>query len=60
MTVAAGFVQEVWTFSGTVPGPVIRVKVGDTIRVHLKNPADEPAAALRSTSTPARSPGTTR
>ena len=39
MTVAPGFVQAVWTFGGTVPGPVIRVKVGDTIRVHLKNPA---------------------
>jgi len=39
-TVAAGFVQTVWTFGGTVPGPVIRVKVGDTIRVHLKNPSE--------------------
>ncbi len=39
MTVATGFVQTVWTFGGTVPGPVIRVKVGDTIRVTLKNPA---------------------
>ncbi len=39
MTVAKGFVQAVWTFGGTVPGPVIRVKVGDTIRIHLKNPA---------------------
>ena len=43
MTVASGasggFVQAVWTFNGTVPGPVIRVKVGDTIRIHLKNPA---------------------
>ena len=39
-TVAAGFVQKVWTFNGTVPGPVIRVKVGDTIRVHLKNPSE--------------------
>ncbi len=39
MTVAPGFVQHVWTFNGTVPGPVIRVKVGDTIRVVLKNPA---------------------
>ncbi len=39
MTVAEGFVQKVWTFGGTVPGPAIRVKVGDTIRVHLKNPA---------------------
>jgi nitrite reductase (NO-forming) len=40
MTVAEGFVQKVWTFGGTVPGPVIRVKVGDTIRVHLKNPVE--------------------
>ncbi|GAB4109817.1 MAG: hypothetical protein Fur005_07920 [Roseiflexaceae bacterium] len=40
MTVAPGFVQQVWTFGGTVPGPVIRVKVGDTVRITLKNPAD--------------------
>jgi len=39
MTVADGFVQKVWTFGGTVPGPVIRVRVGDTVRIHLKNPA---------------------
>lgn len=39
MTVAPGFRQLVWTFGGTVPGPVIRVKVGDTIRVHLMNPS---------------------
>lgn len=39
MTVAAGFVQEVWTFGNTAPGPVIRVKVGDTVRIHLKNDA---------------------
>lgn len=39
MTVAQGFVQHVWTFNGTVPGPVIRVRVGDTVRIHLKNPA---------------------
>jgi nitrite reductase (NO-forming) len=40
MTVAEGFVQKVWTFGGAVPGPVIRVKVGDTIRIRLKNPAE--------------------
>jgi len=34
-----GFVQAVWTFNGTVPGPVIRVHLGDTVRIHLKNPA---------------------
>jgi nitrite reductase (NO-forming) len=38
MTVAAGIVQIVWTFGDTVPAPVIRVKVGDTLRVHLVNP----------------------
>jgi len=40
MTVAPGFVQKVWTFNGTVPGPVIRVKVGDKVRIHLKNPLE--------------------
>jgi len=39
MTVATGYVQAVWTFGGQVPGPVIRVTVGDTIRIHLRNPA---------------------
>ena len=29
-----------WTFNGKVPGPFIRVKVGDTVDVHLKNSAD--------------------
>jgi len=38
MTVAEGYVQAVWTFNGSVPGPVIRVHLGDTIRIHLKNP----------------------
>ena len=40
MTVAEGFQQAVWTFGDTVPGPVIRVKVGDLVRVHLINPAE--------------------
>ncbi|MGF1667029.1 MAG: multicopper oxidase domain-containing protein [Acidimicrobiia bacterium] len=38
MTIAEGFSQEVWTFGGTLPGPVIRTHVGDTVRVHLVNP----------------------
>ncbi|HEX7471794.1 MAG TPA: multicopper oxidase domain-containing protein, partial [Candidatus Limnocylindrales bacterium] len=37
MTVAKGFVVHVWTFGGTVPGPVIRVHLGDTVNVHLTN-----------------------
>ncbi len=37
MTVATGFVVHVWTFGGTVPGPTIRVHLGDTVNVHLTN-----------------------
>jgi nitrite reductase (NO-forming) len=29
-----------WTFNGRVPGPMIRVRVGDTLEVHLKNGED--------------------
>jgi nitrite reductase (NO-forming) len=29
-----------WTFNGKVPGPFLRVRVGDTIDIHLKNSAD--------------------
>jgi nitrite reductase (NO-forming) len=26
-----------WTFNGKIPGPMIRVRVGDTVELHLKN-----------------------
>jgi nitrite reductase (NO-forming) len=29
-----------WTFNGKVPGPFVRVRVGDTIDIHLKNSAE--------------------
>ena len=29
-----------WTFNSRVPGPFIRVRVGDTVEVHLKNASD--------------------
>jgi nitrite reductase (NO-forming) len=29
-----------WTFNGKVPGPFIRVRVGDTVDIHLKNSVD--------------------
>jgi len=29
-----------WTFNSKVPGPFLRVRVGDTVEVHLKNAAD--------------------
>ena len=35
-----GSVYHYWTFNGKVPGPFVRVRVGDTVDVHLKNSAD--------------------
>jgi nitrite reductase (NO-forming) len=37
---AAGTTFGYWTFNGKVPGPFIRVRVGDTVDLHLKNSAD--------------------
>ena len=34
---ADGTTYKYWTFNGKVPGPFFRVRVGDTIEVHLKN-----------------------
>jgi nitrite reductase (NO-forming) len=35
--IAPGVRYHTWTFDGTVPGPVIRVRVGDTVRFTLTN-----------------------
>ena len=37
--VAPGVTYTQWTFNGTVPGPMIRARVGDVVEVHLKNSA---------------------
>jgi nitrite reductase (NO-forming) len=34
---ADGTTYKYWTFNGQVPGPFFRVRVGDTIEVHMKN-----------------------
>ncbi len=34
---ADGVEYAFWTFGGTVPGPFIRVRVGDTVQIRLKN-----------------------
>lgn len=36
---ADGAAYTFWTFGGKVPGPFLRIRVGDTVEVHLKNPA---------------------
>ncbi len=37
---AEGATYGYWTFNGKVPGPMLRVRVGDTLDVHVKNSAD--------------------
>ena len=37
LELAPGQKQMTWTFDGTVPGPVLRGKVGDTFEITLKN-----------------------
>jgi len=34
---ASGVTYNFWTFNGTVPGPFVRVRVGDTVNIKLKN-----------------------
>lgn len=34
---ADGTTYTYWTFGGTVPGPMVRVRQGDTVELHLKN-----------------------
>jgi nitrite reductase (NO-forming) len=37
LDVAAGVTQQMWTFGGSVPGPVLRARVGDVFEVTLIN-----------------------
>ena len=36
--IADGVKYHFWSFNGTVPGPMARVRVGDTVEFHLSNP----------------------
>lgn len=44
LEVSEGKSLPVWTFNNFVPGPEIRVKVGDTVKIHLKNELEEPVS----------------
>ncbi len=37
--IAPGVKYTTWSFNGTVPGPMIRARVGDTVEVRLSNPS---------------------
>jgi len=38
--IADGASFKYWTFNGKLPGPMVRVRVGDTVEVTLHNPSD--------------------
>ena len=38
----AGTTVKAWSYNGTLPGPLIRAKVGDRLIVHFTNALDEP------------------
>lgn len=42
---APGVTYEYWTYNGTVPGPFIRVKEGDTVEIRLRHVHDSHATA---------------
>jgi nitrite reductase (NO-forming) len=42
LPIASGIVYHAWTFNGTVPGPVIRVRQGQTIHFTLVNDGNMP------------------
>ena len=60
MTVAEGFSQAVWTFGGSVPGPVIRVKQGDLDPDPPRRTRPRASSPTASTSTAPWWRGTTR
>jgi nitrite reductase (NO-forming) len=47
ITVAPGVRYAAWTFGGTVPGPALRVRQGDTVDFTLVNRANMPHSAER-------------
>ena len=41
--IAPGLKVDAWTYNGTIPGPMIRVKVGDRLIVHFTNNLPRPS-----------------
>jgi nitrite reductase (NO-forming) len=50
--IAPGVKYSAWTFGDTVPGPVVRARVGDRIKFTMTNRSDEPMPAARMTAAP--------
>jgi len=50
--IAPGVKFSAWTFGDQVPGPVVRVRVGDRVKFSMTNRSDEPAPGLKVTAAP--------
>ena len=50
--IAPGVKFAAWTFGNQVPGPVVRVRVGDRIKFSMTNRSDEPAPGVQFTTAP--------
>jgi len=50
--VAPGVRFSAWTFGDQVPGPILRVKVGDRVKFSMTNRSDEAAPGVRITAAP--------
>ena len=50
--IAPGVKFSAWTFGDQVPGPTVRVRVGDRIRFSMTNRSDEPVPGVQFTAAP--------
>lgn len=50
--IAPGVKFSAWTFGDTVPGPVVRARVGDRVKFSMTNRSDEPVPGIRITAAP--------
>jgi nitrite reductase (NO-forming) len=50
--IAPGVNYSAWTFADQVPGPTIRVRVGDRVRFTMTNRSDEPVPGIQLTAAP--------
>ncbi len=50
--IAPGVKFSAWTFGDQVPGPVVRVRVGDRVKFSMTNRSDEPTPGVRFTAAP--------
>jgi nitrite reductase (NO-forming) len=41
VSIGAGLSYDAWTYGGAVPGPMLRVRQGDTVGIHLRNRTSE-------------------